>query len=105
MNLRGQIVTAVDLRRRFGLSGRTGSALPMNVVVRAPDGPVSLLVDEVGDVVEVSDDAFEPPPDTVSADVRVLIKGVYKTAGRLLLALNTEEVLEVGAIAIRGGMQ
>src|ERR1700690_3732725 len=60
INLRGQIVTAVDLRRRLELQPRPADALPMNVVVRSEDGSVSLLVDEIGDVVEVDEDTFEP---------------------------------------------
>jgi len=53
INLRGQIVTAVDLRRRLELEARPPDTLPMNVVVRSEDGAVSFLVDEIGDVVEV----------------------------------------------------
>ena len=53
INLRGQIVTAIDLRRRLGVRDRPADELPMNVVVRTGDGAVSLLVDEIGDVVEV----------------------------------------------------
>ena len=66
INLRGQIVTAVDLRRRLGLRERAATDLPMNVVIRTSDGAVSLLVDEIGDVVEVDDTTFERPPETVS---------------------------------------
>src|SRR6202041_4053067 len=51
INLRGQIVTAVDLRKRLELGPRRADTLAMNVVVRSEDGPVSLLVDEIGDVV------------------------------------------------------
>src|ERR1700757_2458365 len=62
INLRGQIVLAVDLRLRLGMEGRPDSELPMNVVVRTDEGAVSLLVDEIGDVLEVPEDGFEPPP-------------------------------------------
>lgn len=90
INLRGQIVTAVDLRRRLGLADRSEDASPMNVVVRTTEGVVSLLVDEVGDVVDVSSELFEPPPDTIGELARELILGVYKLPGRLLHALDTE---------------
>src|SRR5262249_35802277 len=53
MNLRGQIVTAIDLRRRLSLPAREGARLPTNVVVQGESGVVSLLVDEVGDVLTV----------------------------------------------------
>ena len=59
INLRGQIVMAIDLRRRFGMADRLESELPMNVVVRTEEGPVSFLVDEIGDVLEVQEDTFE----------------------------------------------
>ncbi len=78
MNLRGQIVTAVDLRRRLELPNRPDDMLPMNVVIRSADGAVSLLVDEIGDVVEVDDDSFERPPETLQGKVREVILGVHK---------------------------
>jgi len=59
MNLRGQIVTAVDLRRRLELEERSQGTLPMNVVVRTLDGAVSMLVDDIGDVVEVEEETFD----------------------------------------------
>ena len=59
INLRGQMVIAIDLRRQFGLSDFAADQLPMNVVVQTTDGLVSLLVDRIGDVMEVADDAFE----------------------------------------------
>ena len=90
INLRGQIVTAIDLRRQLGLSGRTASQLPMNVVARHDEGIVSLLVDEIGDVVEVDPRSFEPPPETLSATSKAYINGVYKLEQQLLLVLNTE---------------
>jgi purine-binding chemotaxis protein CheW len=93
INLRGQIVTALDLRRRLDLSPRHAEQLPMNVVVRTDDGAVSLLVDEIGDVVEVSDESFERPPETIHGVARELIRGVYKLKERLLLILDTEKTV------------
>lgn len=95
INLRGQIVIAMDLRRRLELSERPNEALPMNVVVRTDDGPVSLLVDEIGEVVDVADDLFEPPPETVAGVARELIVGAYKLANRLLLILDTEKIVNL----------
>lgn len=94
INLRGQIIVAVDLRRRLGLPDRTG-ALPANVVVRGADGPASLLVDEVDDVIAVDSSAFERPPDTLDAGTREILEGVYKLRTRLLLALDAERVLDL----------
>lgn len=90
INLRGQIVTAIDLRRRLRLRERPGDQLPMNVVVRTDDGALSLLVDEIGDVLEIGDDQMEQAPETVDEHARDLLHGVYKLEGRLLLILDTE---------------
>ncbi len=90
INLRGQIITAIDLRRRLGLPEREPDQLPLNVVVRTEDGAVSLLVDEIGDVVEIDSENFERVPETVTGMARDLILGVYKLPVRLLLILDTE---------------
>ena len=97
INLRGQIVTALDLRRRLELREREASQRPMNVVVRTDDGVVSLLVDEIGDVVEVDQESFEPPPETLRGVARELVLGVYKLKDRLLLLLDTERVVNLDA--------
>jgi len=94
MNLRGQIVTAVDLRRRLELPNRPDDMLPMNVVIRSADGAVSLLVDEIGDVVEVDDDSFERPPETLQGKVREVILGVHKLDKHLLHVLDTGKAYE-----------
>lgn len=102
INLRGQIVTAVDLRTRLGLSARDGEEPPMNVVVRTADGVVSLLVDAIDDVVEASADDFEAPPETVQARLHHLVRGVYKLPARLLLVLDVDQALasaREGAVA------
>jgi purine-binding chemotaxis protein CheW len=93
INLRGQIVTALDLRRRLGLPDRPQGVEPMCVMARTDDGVVSLLVDEIGDVIETTDDSFERPPETLRGRARDLILGVYKLAGRLLLVLDTEKTV------------
>jgi len=101
INLRGQIVMAVDLRRRFGMEDRPESQLPMNVVVRTDDGAVSFLVDEIGDVLEADEGTFEPPPETLQGQSRELVKGVYKLHDRLLLVLDTEQAVNSGEEAGR----
>ena len=93
INLRGQIVTAIDLRRRLELSDRPPEQLPVNVVVRTEDGAVSLLVDEIGDVLTVSEKLFERPPETLAGTPRELIRGAYKLPDRLLLILDTERTV------------
>ena len=95
INLRGQIVTAVDLRRRLELEPAPPGMLTMNVVVRSEDGAVSLLVDEIGDVLEVPETTFERPPETLKGTARELICGAYKLPDRLLLVLDTERTVRV----------
>ena len=96
INLRGQIVTAIDLRRRLGLGERPADQLPMNLVVRSLDGAMSLLVDDIGDVLEVEEAAFESPPETLQGTARELILGACKLRDRLLLILDVERALQVG---------
>jgi purine-binding chemotaxis protein CheW len=97
INLRGQIVTAIDLRERLGFPPFTGERASMNVIVEGEDGLVSLLVDEIGDVVVVSGDDVESLPDTVGEGVRRLIRCVYKLQDKLLLLLDIEKtVAEAG---------
>lgn len=95
INLRGQIVTALDLRRRLDLPPDDDRDELMNVVIRDGDSVVSLLVDEVGDVVEVEDEIFEKPPDTLSGSARELILGAYKLDKRLLLVLDVSRVIKI----------
>jgi purine-binding chemotaxis protein CheW len=104
INLRGQIVIALDLRSRLGMSERAGDRQPMNVVVQSANGGrVSLLVDEIGDVVEVTDDRFEPPPDTVTGVARELISGTYKLDDRLLLILDTASTVNLDGLKRNNG--
>jgi purine-binding chemotaxis protein CheW len=105
INLRGQIVTAIELRQKLGLAPRPAGELPINVVARHDQGVVSLLVDEIGDVVEVDEESFESPPETLSAASKALIRGVYKLEQRLLLLLNTELAVRVDLRASAEGAE
>jgi len=95
INLRGQVITAIDLRHRLGLPPRAADELPVNVVVRTPDGAVSLLVDRIDEVVHASSEDFEPPPDTVTGPGRELVLGAYKLPGHLLLALDVPRAVDL----------
>jgi purine-binding chemotaxis protein CheW len=97
INLRGQIVLAIDLRRRLAFADRPPGEWPVNVVVRTPDGAVSLLVDEIGDVIEVEQSTFETPPETLHGAVRSMILGVHKLERRLLHLLDTERACQLSA--------
>ena len=104
INLRGQIITAIDLRRRLELSEPPAQSLPsdeqlpFNVVVRNGDEVVSLLVDEIDDILELTPDNFEPPPTSLKGRVRQLLEGAYKLKDKLLLILNTDKILEVKSL-------
>jgi purine-binding chemotaxis protein CheW len=97
INLRGQIVTAINLRARLGFPVRRDATNLMNVVVQSPDGAVSLLVDRIGDVIEVRPDLFEAPPDRLDAQLKELTLGVYKLKDHLLLVLDTGKTAAVHA--------
>ena len=100
INLRGQIVMAIDMRRRLELPPREAGRMPMNMIVRSDDGAVSLLVDEIGDVLDVDESVFERPPDNITPVTRELTQGVYKLKDRLLLVLDVKRaVAHGGAVA------
>ena len=100
INLRGQIVTAIDLRRRLGFEADEDSVPPMNVVIRTDDGAVSLLVDEIDEVVDLDGTTFEEPPENLAQRTRDLIHGVHKFEDRLMLVLDTDEVLHLPQVGV-----
>jgi len=101
INLRGQIVTAIEIRARLGLAPRSADLLPMNVVTTTASGVVSFLVDEIGDVLEVDEFTFESAPDTMNPAFRDLVPGVFKLDGRLVLLLDAERVANGGTASAR----
>jgi len=103
INLRGQIVTAIDLRRRLDLREREAGEEPMNVVIRTDEGAVSLLVDEIGDVLELTEHTLEPPPPTIRGVARDLVTGVHKLEGQLLLILDIDKVITVTQEKVEAG--
>ncbi len=95
MNLRGQVVVALELRRQLELPERPPVMMPVCLIVRADQGTVCLLADEVGNVLEVEEDTFEPAPETLSARLRSVILGVHKLEGHLMHVLDTERACEI----------
>jgi purine-binding chemotaxis protein CheW len=93
INLRGEVLTAVDVRARLGLPPSTSRRPQVNVVVRVDEEPVSLLVDEIGGVQEVSHVAFEATPSTVEPALGALLLGAYTLPEQLLLALDARALL------------
>jgi purine-binding chemotaxis protein CheW len=97
INLRGKIVTAVDLRKCLGLEAKGTPGASMNVVLNNTEDTVSLLVDDIGDVVTVEREAFEGLPETLHGDVREFVTGVYKLADGLLHVLDAQRSAAVGS--------
>ena len=93
INLRGQIATAIGLRELFGLND-SSSGEKMTVVCKIEDVLLSLLVDNIGDVIEVSDLSFEPTPQTVSPGIRSFMQGVYKTEEGILSVICMDSILK-----------
>lgn len=95
LNLRGQIVTAVDLRTTLRMAARAPGAEIMNVVVRHDGELFAFMVDEVGDVVSVDADAVAPPPPTLDPRWRTACHGIVRRDVGLLLVLNVDDVLRL----------
>jgi purine-binding chemotaxis protein CheW len=91
INLRGQIATAIGLRELFGLAQNTESE-KMSVVYKCDGAPLSLLVDQIGDVIEVTGETFEKPPETLNASIKRFMSGVYKTPEAILSVLDIEKL-------------
>ncbi|MBK8010596.1 MAG: chemotaxis protein CheW [Deltaproteobacteria bacterium] len=96
INLRGRIVTAIDMRQRLKLP-KVEAWEPFHIVAKTRESSVSLLVDYIGDVIEVSEDAFEPPPETMREATRELIRGIYKLDQWLMLVLDLDRTMAFGA--------
>ena len=95
INLRGQIVTAIDLRTCLGLGERPVGQTPVNVILHTADGYASLLVDRVGEIVEVDESEFELPPETLRGPVRELIRGAYKLDNKLMHVVDLDRALHI----------
>lgn len=92
INLRGQIATAIGITELFGLTS-AGEGSKMTVVCKVDDVLLSLLVDRIGDVVEVEEGRYEPAPVTIPANVRMFMTGIYKLDGKILSIINLDFIL------------
>ena len=121
VNLRGEIVTTIDLRHRLGFppadrrqriddddntdntddGGDGGDGRPSvatNVVIRTGDTAVSLVVDAIGDVITVDDASFEAVPTTLNEQCRAVVDGIYQLDDELLLTIDLDRLLDVDAV-------
>jgi purine-binding chemotaxis protein CheW len=94
-SFRGQVIAGLDLRPCLGLETARAEHQWSGVILKVTMGPVSLLVDEIGDVVTIQEDCLEPPPETLPAELREITESVYEQNGKLLLLLNVEQVIHV----------
>lgn len=97
INLRGQIITTIDLRRRLRLPDRPAGARPTNLLITTPDGAVSFQVDQIEDVIPVDAASIESPPEMIEAGIRRCIVGVSKQRDRLLLILDEVRAMDLAA--------
>ncbi|MBC7894363.1 MAG: chemotaxis protein CheW [Cytophagaceae bacterium] len=98
LNLRGQIVTALDLRTRLDIEGESALDTAMNVVVRHEDELFSLLVDEVADVLAIERERIEPVPATLDACWRAVSRGIVRRDADLLVILDVGALLRADAV-------
>jgi purine-binding chemotaxis protein CheW len=97
LNLRGRIVTAIDLRRRLGLPDAAPGAVRMSVIVEQGDELYALLVDQVSEVMTLPATAFEPAPPTLPPRWAAFSAGIWRLQDRLLVVLDTARLLALGA--------
>ncbi len=95
LNLRGRIVTAIDVRRRLGLSARAGDNPGMSIVVDHKGELYSLIVDSVGEVMSLPVEAYERNPSTLDPRWREVSGGIYRLKGKLLVVLEVSHLLEM----------
>lgn len=94
INLRGQIVTAIDLRELLQLASQATEKPAVNLVVRFEDEPVSLLIDRLGGVLQLESTTFESPPENFDAAVLEFVPGAHKLKDRLLILLDANKIVE-----------
>ena len=97
VNLRGRIVSAIDLRRCLGLEGARPGRAGTLVVLRESLGDVSFIVDEIHEVCDADPESFESTPPTVTGIGHELIRGAHKLSDRLLLVLDIARTLDAAS--------
>ena len=99
INLRGEIVTTIDLGRRLGMPDSDHGPRDMSLVVRTSEGLACILIDAVSDVVDLDDADLDAVPPTVDQVCRDVARGVFQLDGRLLLVLDVDRMVDLGAAA------
>ncbi len=97
LNLRGRIVTAVDMRRRLGLPPRGDDRPPMAVGIELRGESYGLLIDTVGEVMKLGEATLEPNPVNLDARLARVSAGVHRLDGQLMVILDVDSVLNASA--------
>lgn len=100
LNLRGRIVTLVDMRERLGLAPREKDAMPMAVGVELRGESYGLLIDSIGEVHKLDDTLREPNPTNLDPRLARVSAGIYRLDGQLLVLVDVDRVLEIGTTAM-----
>jgi len=95
LNLRGRIVTVIDMRNRLDVQKREGGAAPMAIGIEAKNESFGLLVDAIGEVLKLPDTQREPNPINLDRKLAALSAGVYRLDGQLLVVLDIDQVLNL----------
>ena len=95
LNLRGQIITSIDLSKKLGLGETNLSKDPRNIIVNSKGEHIGLLVKRISDVVQANTDKFESPPSNMGGIQGEYFTGVYKTTDKLIGILDVEKVLRI----------
>ena len=99
LNLRGRIVTLIDMRRRLGLGQREDDGQAMAVGVELRGESYGLLIDSVGEVLKLDDMACEPNPSNLDPHLASVSTGIYRLDGQLLMVLDVDRVLDIAVKA------
>jgi purine-binding chemotaxis protein CheW len=93
LNLRGRIVTVINVRNRLKLEDRTADNKNMFVVVEHKDDLYSLMVDSVGEVLTITSTSIEKVPSNLGGSWRDVASGIYKLSGELLVIIDVKAML------------
>jgi purine-binding chemotaxis protein CheW len=93
VNLRGQVIEAIDIRRCLGIVDSAPVEAPLHLILRTPDGAMSLLVDEMGSVIEIGADSPSVAPQALKGRMPEIVSLIYRLSNRLLLVLDIDRLL------------
>jgi purine-binding chemotaxis protein CheW len=94
INLRGQIVTCLSLRKLFNQTDDLQRAY-MNIIVKGQEGLFSLVVDEVTDIIDIQTENLEGTPDTINTNLRQYVSQIYKRENGLVILLSIDQLVKL----------